>query len=162
MAIFNPEDDPKAFRAALSCFATGVTVITALENGIPIGITANSFASLSLDPALVLWSPAKSSGRHDAFVAADAFNVHILAEDQKAICDAFIRDRHGFTGLAQSPNAAGIPVLDGCLAVFECRKHILHDAGDHTLILGQVMQAFACAGAPLLFFNGQFQTHSEK
>lgn len=158
MERFQPSSDLQAFRRALGRFGTGVTVITALEHGTPIGITANSFSSLSLDPPLVLWSPAKSSARHDAFVAADAFNVHILANSQKPICEAFVRNKHGFTGVAHTINADGIPVLSDCLAVFECRTAALHEGGDHTLVIGRVEEYSSMEGSPLLFLNGQYHT----
>ena len=91
--------DHSDLRATLGRYATGVTVITAMHGEHPVGITVNSFASLSLDPALILWSPAKSSTRHQVFVDADAFNVHILSIEQKSVCDAFTKDMHGFDGL---------------------------------------------------------------
>lgn len=156
MQPFDPAANPQAFRRALGRYATGVTVITALEAGAPIGITANSFASLSLDPALVLWSPAKPSSRHDAFVRAEYFNIHVLGEDQQAICDGFVRARDSFDGLSVTHTAEGVPLIAGCLAVFQCRTFARHDAGDHTLILGEVLRASEQTGAPLLFANGQF------
>ena len=159
MKAFAPIDDPKGFRTALSRFATGVTIVTALEkDGRPIGMTANSFASLSLDPALVLWSPAKQSARHDAFVAAKAFNIHVLAADQQAICDTFTKNKYGFSGHSTQINQDGVPIIAGCLAVFECHQFACHDAGDHTLILGKVINCRAKTGTPLLFLNGQFET----
>lgn len=156
MTSFSPKDDPRAFRNALGRYATGVTIITAREDGVPIGITANSFASLSLDPPLILWSPAKASARHDAFLAADAFNVHVLAANQRHVAEAFSKSKLGFDGLDMTSNAANVPLIGGSIAVFECIKHAAHDGGDHTLIIGEVIKAARKDGAPLVFVDGTF------
>lgn len=146
------------FRSALSRFATGVTVVTCLSERGPLGITANSFASVSLDPPLVLWSPAKSSSRHDAFVAADRFVVHILDAAQQALCRQFTRDGLDFSGLSIETRDGGVPLIEGCLAHFECTKFASHDAGDHTVILGRVTEAAARLGDPLVFSGGALGT----
>ncbi|MEP0565440.1 MAG: flavin reductase family protein, partial [Paracoccaceae bacterium] len=87
---FRPDaDDPKAFRNALGSFATGVTIVTCNSTHGPLGITANSFASVSLDPPLVLWSPARASKRFAAFETAEHFAIHVLSEDQKDFCNVF-------------------------------------------------------------------------
>lgn len=153
---FDPNRDTKAYRTALGRFATGVTVITAQSHGLPIGITANSFSSISLDPPLVLWSPAKNSSRHDPFVQAEHFAIHILAADQKAVSEAFAKSRNGFDAVDAELNKHGVPIISGCLAVFECVQKAQYDAGDHTIILGQVDQARERPGRGLVFFNGQF------
>ena len=155
---FEPTHAPRKFRDALGRFATGVTVITAQTDDGPIGMTANSFASLSLDPALILWSPAKASTRHDHFLQAEAFNVHILSASPRALSDAFAQDMYGFAGLNATPNALGVPILEGCIAVFECRKYAAHHAGDHTIIIGEVMKFSAYEGRPLIFLDGNFET----
>ena len=155
---FAPSTDTKKFRIALGRFATGITVITTITPQGPIGITANSFASISLEPALVMWSPAKASSRHDIFVAADAFAVHVLSSDQKAVCDAFIRRKDAFEEIAYTPNQDGVPLIAGCLAVFECRRSTTYSAGDHTIILGEVYAAFERAGDSLIFSNGEFSS----
>lgn len=156
MEPFCPKTNPRAFRAALGRFATGVTIVTAHENGVPIGITANSFASVSLVPPLVLWSPAKASARHDAFVAAKDFNIHILGEDQLATCNAFVRSRHGFEDVPHTIAANGQPQIPGCIAVFECTQSAVHSAGDHSIIVGRVTRAFQQPGAALVFRDGAF------
>lgn len=156
MTPFNPADDPRGFRAALGRFPTGVCIITAIENGQPIGITANSFASVSLDPALVLWSPAKASNRHDAFVAAQKFCIHVLAKDQLDLCTAFVRSRHGFEGLDHAAAENGAPLIAGTLAVFECRQVAVHEGGDHSIIIGQVSSARYRDGEALIFKDGAF------
>ena len=142
------------FRAALGRFATGVTVVTCQSERGPLGITANSFASVSLDPPLVLWSPAKSSSRHASFVAAQHFTVHILEHGQRDICMHFTRDGLDFGGLDVSTTEGGAPIIAGCLAHFECRRFAAHDAGDHTIIIGEVVAATAREGRPLIFSSG--------
>ncbi|MEM1302587.1 MAG: flavin reductase family protein, partial [Pseudomonadota bacterium] len=142
-----PETDQKGFRNALGQFATGVTVVTCLgPEGKPIGITANSFASVSLDPALVLWSPAKTSTRYDAFMAAKTYAIHVMAQSQQGICDGFVKSPDAFDGVDWTPAHDGTPLINGCLARFECIQDVCHDAGDHTIIIGRVTAAEMLAG----------------
>lgn len=157
MTRFEPgADSARAFRDALGCFATGVTVITARSSLGPVGITANSFSSVSLDPPLVLWSPAKSSRRHEAFVAAEEFAIHILGTEQAEIALAFVRDGDAFAQFDSRDTATGLPLLEKCLARFECRRFAAHDAGDHTVIIGEVLAAETRPGEPLVFARGQY------
>ncbi len=151
----------KDFRTALSRFATGVTVVTCNSDRGPLGITANSFASVSLDPPLVLWSPAKSSSRHDAFVAAERFTIHVLGAEQSDICLRFTRDGLDFEGLATEFSDETAPVIQNCLAHFECNRFAAHDAGDHTILLGRVEAASARDGEPLVFTGGAMGTFSK-
>ena len=144
------------FRAALSRFATGVTVVTCQSDRGPLGMTVNSFASVSLEPPLVLWSPARSSSRHDAFVAAERFVIHILGADQADTCRQFAKDGQDFSGLELSLCSGGAPLIEGCLAHFECSRFASHAAGDHTIIVGLVEAASAKDGAPLVFAGGAF------
>lgn len=154
---FQPEADPRAFRDALGEFATGVTVITMrTEDGQMVGITANSFASVSLDPALVLWSPAKSSRRHDVFAQAAHFAIHVLGADQGDVASGFVREANAFGDLTWVDNAHRVPLIEGCVARFECTQFQVVDAGDHTIILGQVTACAHQPGAPLVFHQGQF------
>ena len=148
--------DPRVFRDALGQFGTGVTVVTCHTQAGPMGITANSFSSLSLDPPLVLWSPAKASGRYDAFYNAQYFAIHILAADQAEICMRFARSGQFPEGLAWSEGEGGTPLIDGCLSRFECQKFAAHDAGDHTIIIGHVTRLCRNSGAPLLFHSGKY------
>lgn len=157
---FAPEADATRYRAALGRFTTGIAVITALTAEGPVGITANSFASVSLDPALVMWSPDKRSSRHDAFTAAKAFIIHVLSSHQKPVCDAFARRKDAFDEVPHRLNCDGIPLIQGCLATFECHHYATHDAGDHTIILGKVHTAMEHAGDSLIFANGVFSTCS--
>ena len=147
-------DTLKDFRTALSRFATGVTVVTCESQRGPLGITANSFSSVSLDPPLVLWSPAKSSSRHDSFVEAEHFVIHVLSADQQDICRRFTKDGLDFDGLALERTINGAPLIQGCLAHFECARFAAHDAGDHTIVIGQVEMAAATHASPLVFSGG--------
>jgi len=157
MQTFAPEADARAFRSALGAFATGVAVVTARDaGGAPTGITANSFASVSLDPALVLWSPAKASRRFDTFAGAETFAIHVLDADQQAVCDAFVRAIDGFAVVPWTEGPEGLPLIDGCLARLLCRRHAVIDAGDHAIVLGRVWEAQRRDGAPLVFQGGLY------
>ncbi len=155
---FSPAEDPVRFRRALGRFATGVAVITARDAHGPIGMTVNSFASVSLSPPLVLWSPAKSSKRHDAFVAADTFGINVLGAGQGALCNHFTRSSRGFETFASELDPAGLPLLKGCAAIFHCVRRAVHDAGDHTILIGEVLQAELGEPSALVFRNGQLQS----
>lgn len=155
--LFVPEaDNHRAYRNALGSFTTGVTVVTAMTDDGPIGMTVNSFASVSLDPPLVLWSPAKSSSRHGAFTAARYFTVHVLGAGQDHLSAAFTRGGSGFDGIEMKFNDEGVPVLPGTLARFECAGQAQHDAGDHTIIIGRVLRVAHRQGEPLCFSGGRF------
>lgn len=157
MERFDPGQDPRAFRSALGSFTTGVTVITALDaGGAPMGITANSFASVSLDPPLILWSPARASRRFPAFTAAPSFVVHVLAQDQQAVCDAFVRSAQAFSEVTWSEGTNGLPLLDGCLARLVCDREAVVDAGDHAIVIGRVREAERREGPPLVFQGGRY------
>jgi flavin reductase (DIM6/NTAB) family NADH-FMN oxidoreductase RutF len=153
---FAPQSDARAFRNALGRFATGVTVVTTQGPDGPLGFTANSFAALSLDPPLVLWSPARSSARFAIFSAAQAFAIHVLAAEQAGLGARFVRGGAGFDGLEHDLNEAGVPVLPDTLARFDCRLHATHDGGDHLIVVGQVDQAMYREGAPLVFSQGGY------
>lgn len=146
----------RAFRDALGQFTTGVTVVTAASPSGPLGMTVNSFASVSLDPPLVLWSPAKSSARHDPFLKARYYAIHVLGADQAPLSAAFSRGGTGFQGLDVLWTEDGVPVLPGVLARFECVQAALHDAGDHTIVIGKVVRVSQREGEPLCFAQGRF------
>lgn len=155
-------ENSRSFRNALGAFTTGVTVVTATTADGPIGITVNSFASVSLDPPLVLWSPAKSSSRHTAFNDATHFAIHVLSADQDSLSMRFVKSGRAFDGLAWETNAEGVPVIPGTLARFECRRSVAHDAGDHTIIIGEVLRAAHRDGDPLCFSGGTFGRFSKQ
>lgn len=146
----------RALRDALGRFATGVTVITIAGPDGPMGFTANSFASVSLDPALVLWSPAKSSLRYPYFAAAQHYAIHILGVAQLDLGARFARGGAGFAGLAYQTSPEGVPVVPDTLARFECHQHATHDGGDHLIIVGRVLRFTLTDGAPLVFSQGAY------
>ena len=154
---FAPSADSHQFRRTLGRFATGVTVVTTATETDPVGLTVNSFASVSLSPPLVLWSPAKSSGRYPVFMNAAHFAIHILAAEQTGISDHFVRAGNGFASIQHTINAEGVPLISGCAAIFECTLWAIHDAGDHSIIVGEVMQAHLGATSALVFRNGRYE-----
>lgn len=155
--VFTPgPDNARAFRDALGRFGTGVTVITTLGPDGPVGMTANSFSAVSLDPPLVLWCPAKSSSRYPAFAAARHFAIHVLGDDQVELCRRFTRTGTDFAGLALGTGAGDVPILPGVLARFECELHATHEGGDHTIVVGRVITAAFRDGGPMLFHEGGF------
>lgn len=151
------EFNNRAFRDALGCFATGVCVITtATPDGQLVGITANSFASVSLDPPLVLWMPATASRRHDVFAEAQHFAIHILAAGQGEIAADFVREANAFGKLDWTRNTHGVPVINGCVSRFECKTFATYPGGDHTIIVGQVEDFDSNPIAPLVFSQGKY------
>lgn len=155
--VFVPDPaDSRRYRHALGAFSTGVTVVTLQGDAAPQGMTVNSFASVSLDPPLVLWSPAKSSSRHDLFAGARHFAIHVLGADQHDLSARFTRGGQGFEGLDYFLNEEGVPVLEDTLARFECERANVHDAGDHSIVVGRVLRAAHGEGEPLIFSRGAF------
>lgn len=146
----------RALRDALGRFATGVTIVTTTGPEGPMGFTANSFASVSLDPALVLWSPARSSSRFATFAAAKHYAIHILARDQMPLIGRFARGGAGFDGLDVAVNTEGVPLIPDALARFECEQHATHDGGDHLIVVGRVLRFSQTSGAPLVFSQGAY------
>jgi flavin reductase (DIM6/NTAB) family NADH-FMN oxidoreductase RutF len=146
----------RIFRDALGHFATGVTVVTIQGPNGPMGFTANSFASLSLDPPLVLWSPAKASQRFPFFATARHFAIHVLGQDHADLPSRFSKPGLGFAGLDWHRNAEGVPVLPGAITRFDCAQHATHDGGDHLIIVGQVLRLALEEGEPLVFAKGRY------
>lgn len=146
----------RQFRDALGGFATGVTLVTIESAEGPMGFAANSFAAVSLDPPLVLWSPAKSARRFPHYVAADHYAIHVLPVLARDWLQRFSRDGAGFTGLDFARNAEGVPVLEQAIARFDCRRHATHDGGDHAIIVGQVLRASHRGGEALIFAQGRY------
>ena len=155
--IFTPgSDNTQDLRAAFARFATGVTVITCASEMGPVAITANSFSSISLDPPLVMWAASRKSRRFPAFSMAWHYAIHVLGADQQDVCDLFARNGFGLSDIAHRFNEHDVPLIDDCLARFECRQTAIHDAGDHAIILGQVERAKLSSGDALTFFGGKF------
>lgn len=150
--------DSQAFRRALGNFATGITVITAVSpEGEPIGLTANSFNSVSLDPPLILWSIDKRSSNLEAFCNASHFAVNILAADQMNLSNQFARPSDDkFAGVNYREGLGGAAVLSDCAAVFECSRYQVVDAGDHFILIGKVEQFQAEGRAPLCYHQGGY------
>lgn len=147
----------RRFRDALGRFASGVTVVTAASPHGGIGMTANSFSSVSMDPPLVMWCPAKSSSRYGVFSQARSFSIHVLAADQEHVARAFAASGTAFDAVDVRLTTQGVPVFDDCLARFDCHTHALHDAGDHSILLGHVREARFRTGTPLIFSQGAFR-----
>ena len=156
LATFDPSADADSFRGALGAFVTGVTVVTTDSPEGPVAIVANSFASVSLDPPLVLWSPAKSSRRFEHFAGSRRFAVNVLSADQRDLCAAVLASKTAITRFPTHPSHCGMPLIDGALATFECNLETTHDAGDHVIVLGRVTRAHHRAGDPLVFHGGRY------
>ncbi len=155
--------DSKALRAALGRFGTGVTIITCVDSqGQRVGLTANSFGSLSLDPPLVLWSLRRQSPSLEAFSTTGHFAVNVLAQSQVDLSRRFaasVADK--FAEGHWSAGVGGAPVLAGCAAVFECASEARHEAGDHRLFIGRVLRLAEQAVPPLLFQGGHYRMLGE-
>jgi flavin reductase (DIM6/NTAB) family NADH-FMN oxidoreductase RutF len=145
-------------RNAFGHFATGVTIITTRTTaGHPVGMTVNSFASLSLDPPLALWSLARASVNFDVFHGATHFAVHVLGTDQSPLARQFAtRDIDRFLGVTTTACASGVPRLDDYHACFECETYARYDGGDHSIIVGRILEVDERPGDPLLFYRGRF------
>lgn len=150
------EENSKPLRNAFSRFATGVTVVTAMTENGPVGMTVNSFSSVSLEPPLTLWSIDRKSSRYEAFAGAWDTAIHVLAESQEALCLAFAKRADAFDTTQWQQASNGVPLIEGCLARFECRRFGRHDAGDHTILVDQVVHATVRDGDPLTFYQGRF------
>ena len=161
IATFDPSSDADSFRGALGTFVTGVTVVTTDSPEGPVAIVANSFASVSLDPPLVLWSPAKSSKRFEHFAGSRRFAVHILAADQRDICAAIIQSKTAIKDIPMHLSHCGMPIIEGALATFECNLEATHDAGDHVIVVGRVTKAHNQGGDPLVFHAGKYGEFKE-
>lgn len=150
--------DEARLKQVMGRFVTGVTVVTAVEGGHPLGFTCQSFVSLSLAPPLVALAPAKSSTSWPRMSRARMFCVNVLAVEQAEIARAFsVSGGDKFVGVAWKPGATGAPVIDGALAFVECRLELVHDAGDHEIVVGAVVEAGARDGAPLVFYRSGFE-----
>jgi flavin reductase (DIM6/NTAB) family NADH-FMN oxidoreductase RutF len=151
--------DRRAFRDALGCFATGVCVITANPEGRePFGVTANSFASVSLDPPLVLWSLQNDSELFGAWEQTKRYAINILRSDQQSLSGHYaIKGDHLLVDDHYEIGASGVPVMPDTLVSFECEREASYPAGDHLIILGRVLEMTnRHNGSPLLFCSGSY------
>ena len=150
--------DPRAFRDALGTFATGVTIVTTRDpQGADVGLTANSFNSVSLDPPMVLWSLALNSGNLPAFRQARWWAVHVLASEQESLSGRFAtRDVDRFAGLELARGPGDIPLLEGCAARFICRTAYEYEGGDHAIFVGHVLEFDRAGRPPLIYHEGKY------
>ncbi len=165
-------DDPEAaqaarrFRDVLGHFATGVTVVTSVSAGEPVGMTCQSFCSVSLSPPLVLFCPAKTSRAWPLMRQAGHFCVNLLAADQSEISTAMAtKGDQKYDGVGWSPSKTGAPLLDGVIGYVDCTVERVHEAGDHYIVVGRVRDLGYGGGTeqapqPLTFFRGGYGTHA--
>ncbi|HEX5088603.1 MAG TPA: flavin reductase family protein [Nocardioides sp.] len=162
---FVDADDPEAiaaarrFRDVLGRFASGVTVVTAISGGAPVGLTCQSFSSVSLNPPLVLFIPAKTSRAWPSIQRSGKFCVNLLAADQAELSNQMASRGHDkFSGVPWAPApVTGSPMIEGTLGYVDCQIHNVHEAGDHYVVIGRVLDLGAHdAGEPLLFFEGKY------
>lgn len=155
-----PQIDPRALRDALSSFATGVTIVTTVdETGEPVGMTASSFNSVSMDPPLILWSVTKTALSAPIFQKADHFAVHVLAADQMALSNRFARSGEDkFKDVDYATDANGVPNIAGVLTRFDCKTWSVYEGGDHWIIVGEVQNMETQKGEGLVFSGGSYAT----
>jgi 3-hydroxy-9,10-secoandrosta-1,3,5(10)-triene-9,17-dione monooxygenase reductase component len=164
-----PADDPAAaerarhFRNVLGAFATGVTVVTSMSDGEPVGMTAQSFSSVSLNPPLVLFCPTKTSRAWPMIHRSGHFCVNLLAEGQQDLSNTMARSgADKFAGVAWTPSKTGAPLLDGALGYVDCTIFAVHEAGDHYVVIGRVEDLDVTDQEnPLLFYKGSYRSLSD-
>jgi flavin reductase (DIM6/NTAB) family NADH-FMN oxidoreductase RutF len=158
MTVETQDIDPRALRRAFGAFATGVTVVTTRDgDGAPVGFTANSFSSVSLDPPLLLVCLAQTAASYGAFAGARRFAVNILSVEQRALSTAFAtRGVDKFAGVDWREAETGAPVIDGVVAWFDCVEHDIVDAGDHAILIGRVVDFAVTDAAPLGYCRGAY------
>jgi flavin reductase (DIM6/NTAB) family NADH-FMN oxidoreductase RutF/pimeloyl-ACP methyl ester carboxylesterase len=157
---FRAGSDARTLRDAMGCFATGITIVTArAADGMPVGLTANSFTSLSLDPPLLLVCIANGAGSAPILREAEHFAVNLLQISQQQASNRFAgRGEDRFAATDWTPGETGMPLLDGSLGSFECKRHAVHDGGDHFILVGEVVRAqFEPRRDPLLYFRGKYR-----
>lgn len=157
-----PQDDTRAFRRCLGQFATGVTVMTASHGGLQAGMSVNSFAAVSLEPALVLWSIRRESSSWPLFSQAGHFAVNVLAQDQVELSALFSKPGdEKFTRTRWHAGQTGAPLLEGTIAQLECQLEQIHEGGDHYIVVGRVLRYARFGGEPLLFAQGRYAATQE-
>lgn len=150
--------DTAAFKEAMSRFATGVSIVAGIEEGHPVGFTCQSLISLSIDPPFIALAPARTSTSWPRIARAGQFCVNIMADHQEELCRGFsVSGGDKFNGVDWHPApVTGAPIIEGGLAWVDCRVELVHDAGDHELIIGRVLDLGTEEGSPLLFFRRRF------
>lgn len=157
---FKAGSDPRTLRDAMGCFATGITIVTALDGtGTPVGLTANSFTSVSLDPPLLLVCIANTAGTAPILREVAHFGVNVLQIGQQPASNRFAaKGEDRFANQPWAPGQTGVPLLGGSLVSFECQRESLHEAGDHFILVGRVVRAqFEPHRDPLLYFRGKYR-----
>ena len=159
----DPESAARArtFRDVLGLFASGVTVVTSISDGTPVGMTCQSFSSVSLEPPLVMFCPARTSRAWPTMQRAGFFCVNFLAADQAEISQAMAtKGTDKYDGIAWRPATTGAPLLEGVIGVVDCTVQSVHEAGDHYVVLGRVRElGFGEADRkPLLYYRGGYDT----
>jgi len=154
-----PDFNSELLRKALGCFPTGVVVVTTRgDNNAPVGITVNSFSSVSLDPPLILWSIALNAPSLSAFREHPGFTINILSEEQKELGLQFARpSENKFEGVDWHTGYEDTPILDNALAVLQCKTYQRYEGGDHEIYLGEVVKINFTEKQPLVFHRGQFE-----
>lgn len=150
--------DQLTFRGIMGNYPTGVTVITTKSpEGEPVGLTVNSFTSVSMDPMLISWSIDKNVSTHDIFTEQEVFAVHVLAEDQGDLCMLFAtKGTERFSQIEWNSSNNDLPVIAGYTGLLECRVYKKVDAGDHTMLIGEVIHADNKETEPLLYHQRNF------
>lgn len=148
--------DQKKFRNALGCYLTGVTVITTSVLNKMVGVTANSFSSVSLDPPLVLWSIDKNSSRYNMMSNAENYAINVLSSSQKNVAVEFVKNKDPFKKIDFILGINDVPIIENSSAVFECETKDIFDGGDHSIILGKVINFSFNERKPLFFYKGDF------
>jgi 3-hydroxy-9,10-secoandrosta-1,3,5(10)-triene-9,17-dione monooxygenase reductase component len=147
----------ESLKEVMGRFATGIAIVTALEESRPVGFTCQSFVSLSLDPPLIALAPAKTSTSWPRIRAVGVFCVNLISETQKDLCGAFARSGGDkFAGIKWSVGPNGAPMLPDSLAWIVCTLELAHDAGDHEIVIGRVVKVIPGAGRPLVFYRSGY------
>lgn len=155
-----PTDAVRALRNTLGCFTTGVCIVTAREpDGAVIGLTINSFASVSLDPPLILWSLDRGSDRYEVFAKAERFGINVLQAEQQALSQTLSRKGAGrIEDDVLRDDRNGTPLIAGALAAMSCEIERRHDGGDHIILVARVLaHHHADRGEPLLYYRGRYR-----
>ncbi|WP_284126095.1 flavin reductase family protein [Parerythrobacter aestuarii] len=158
--VFRDGGDTRGLRDAFGCFSTGVTIVTTTAaDGAPVGLTVNSFSSVSLDPPLLLVCPALEAGSTSVLEKVERFAVNVLESKDKSLSTRFARkgaDRFAEGDWESSEH--GLPVLKRALAVFECTREAVHPGGDHLILIGRILKAtYHLHDDPLLYFHGRYR-----
>ncbi len=156
----SPTIDSAVFRNVLGHFPTGVTAVTAVADGHPVGMAIGSFTSVSLDPPLVAFLPTKDSGSWQGIRAAGSFCVNVMAHDQLEVCGVMAsKAEDKFAGVDWRPGPTGSPIIEGSVAYIDCTIEAVHDGGDHDIVVGRVVELDVLDSKdPLLFYRGGYGT----